>query len=409
MTISRTIIKELLSNFAVFVLPFSIVSVIYFMFYGMMEPVLWVLIVPYFLLYAIRKRVNNIVSFLVLHVLVIALAWFVIGDRYSHGFVLVFLVICGLFSLYLKTREEISPERAYSGVLFTLHIGLFILVTSFSQHDPHVVQAQLVVTALAAKVASVIFMHMDNVDYRLRILSKINGYIDPSGKVLAINNLLIGAFAGIMFIVGVGLLFGARVFQAMMALWAAFLVWWGWDDRRYFARREVEAGLQRYEDHMAYLRSTPEAQLYADMTQQMLDDMDLVEHEQEALYEFFVRWFNIFATIILVLFTIYLCRKFYKHFRSKQDAANGEDPAETVIALERNVVGDLLDMLPRFRNKHRHPLRRAYAKVVNKHIKAGVGIDVADTTDVIAEKILATEDISELTAQYEDVRYGGKY
>jgi hypothetical protein len=57
-------------------------------------------------------------------------------------------------------------------------------------------------------------------------------------------------------------------------------------------------------------------------------------------------------------------------------------------------------------SKHSHPIRRAYRKKVNKHIKQGTPIKRHHNPKNIAELIRQNENIDELTTQYRAARYG---
>ena len=403
MTINRALIKDILSNLAVFSLPFSIVSVVYFIAHGVTEPFLLALVAPFLLMYAIRKRITKKFAFVALHVLVIFIAGLIIGDRDSRWFVWIFLVLTGLFSFYLKTREEINPERAFSAVLFIVHIALFLLLGFAQEHaNPAPMQIQLVVTLLIAKAMCIIFIHMDNIDYRINVLSKINGFNDPNSKVISANNKLIITFVGIIAVVSIIVLFGTGLWRSILVfmawfgrLWTRFsTTFWSTGTDWENVRHELTPTVEPHELDGYFLEAVGE----------FLEDVE--QHDQEALFYAFHRGMDILAFILIPLLIGFLIWKFYKRFRDKRNKNSSDASGDTVIALESNVMNDLLELLPRFKNKYGHPVRRAYAKKVNKHIKTGTDILTADTTDIIANKIRTAEDIDELTAKYERVRYG---
>jgi len=401
MTINRAIIKDILSNLAVFSLCFSIVSVLYFLAFDMPNYFLFALIAPFLLMYVVRKRIKtNRFTFVALHVLLILAAGFIISDRDSRWFAFTFLIATGLLSFYLKTREEISLGRVFNAALFIVHITLFLLL-GFSPAHANIapMQAQLVVTLLLAAVVSIVFAHMDNIDYNLNMLSHINGFNDPNNKVVSANNKLILAFAGIIAVVSIIILFGTGLWHAIVA----FVAGMGSQDldRAMEIWSATHEGLPGYEpDHL------PDYDLYYLGTVD-IGIQDAPELDQEAFFHAFYRAMNIFAIIFVPIFAILLIRTFFKAFYKRLRKKNDDGtPGDTVIVLESNVMNDLRELFPRFKNKYGHPIRRAYAKKVNKYIKSGVDILGADTTDIIANKIRTAEDIDELTAKYERVRYG---
>jgi len=116
---------------------------------------------------------------------------------------------------------------------------------------------------------------------------------------------------------------------------------------------------------------------------------------------FFVIFLLMLAGVIFVLYLFF--RYFNRRRKAKQSKDN--DDADETIALTRNILDDFWDLLPRFGKYSKNAVRRAYVKKVNWHIRRGVDVKRSDTTDIIADKIRSTEDIDELTALYEKVRY----
>ncbi|MCL2286146.1 MAG: hypothetical protein FWC32_07235 [Firmicutes bacterium] len=401
MTINRKLIKDLLSILAVFLLPFSVVSVLYFINYGVTEPLLWFLVVPFLLMYVIRKKVNKMPVFVILTLAVVLVPGLIIGDTYSDVFVWIFMVSTGFFAFYMKTREEIALESAFGAVALILIIALFFLLR-FSQADNTPMQVQLLLTFLVAMVFRILYTHMDNVDYRLNILSKINGYNDPSNKVLTTNNILITGFVGIVIVISTLIMFATSILRFLAslantgaAMFRDFLASFTREDIRFEIRVNDPLYPAPYADDFDFF-----AEVY--------EMLDLTEVDQGAWNAFLERFFLVVGVAGAICILWFLIWRFYKFYRNRVNDKNEDEAsfADTIVALERDVMGDLLDLLPRFKNKSLHPIRRAYAKKVNRYIRAGVEIHKADTTDIIANKIRNAENIDELTAKYEKVRYG---
>ena len=406
MTISRAIIKDILSNLAVFSLPFSIVSVVYFLSFDMPNYFLLALIAPFLLMYVVRKRmITNRFTFVALHVLVILAVGFIISDRDSRWFAFTFLIATGLLSFYLKTRPEIDLGRVFNAVLFGVHITLFLILGFAPAHaNIEPMQTLLIITILLSAAVSIIFAHMNNIDDSLNVLAHINDYNDPNSQVVSANNKLIAVFVGIIAVVCIVILFGTELWRAMMAF--ASGVWSDALDRGMYLWSAEFEGLP---DHVPdYLPDHDELYYFiGTIPGGIIPAEDVAELDQVAFFYAFHRAINILAIIFVPLFAFLLIRTFfkafYKRFRKKNDGGTSGD---TVIVLKGNVMNDLRELFPRFKNKYGHPIRKAYAKKVNKHIKTGTDILTADTTDIIANKIRTTEDIDELTAKYERVRYG---
>jgi len=118
---------------------------------------------------------------------------------------------------------------------------------------------------------------------------------------------------------------------------------------------------------------------------------------------------RIFFVILLLIVAgaVYMFYLFIRYFyRTRRKVGQDKyDDGDENIALEGNIRDDIRDLLPRFGRYSKNAIRRAYAKKVNWHIRRGLHVQKSDTTDIIADKIRSIENIDELTAMYEKVRY----
>jgi hypothetical protein len=111
------------------------------------------------------------------------------------------------------------------------------------------------------------------------------------------------------------------------------------------------------------------------------------------------------AGIIIVV--VMLIRAVLEH-RIKRAKTDGQALSEDSVSKLKFTISDLAAFLPRFRFGAKHPIRKAYIKKVNGHIRQGINILPSNTPEVIADRIRHREDIDELTAAYEAVRYGNE-
>jgi len=389
-------------------MPLNLLVVGYMLAFGAIMPVFWVLIVPFFIMYILRRKVGNVQMFVGLHWVLVLIVGFLFWQHDARWFVINFMVLASLFSGFLKTREEIHLEKAYSTTFILFHIGLF-LITAFARVNADGIQLQLVLSVVFGQCLSVIYTHMDNVDYSMNVLLRLDDD-QPSNYtqgIIASNNVLIGIFAAMVLVVGLIITLSAHLTRFIG--WTSDLVvnlWRGFIERFTHTWDLVEEGggwLHAEQQQAEGYGFAPGEGLMAMLYEEYGPPP---EFDNYAFYEVWSRLMAFVGIMLGTIMLILIIWRFYKFFAARQKNPTDDDTLESVVALESNIMGDLLGLLPRFRPKIRNPIRRQYAKKVNRHIRAGIEITTQDTTDAIANKIRATENIDELTAKYEKIRYG---
>ena len=393
---SRTTIKNILTNLATFLILFNMLSFVMFLYHGELIPIQRLLILPFFVMQFVRTKYRNVYVFIILHMLLAVGTAFILGDSYDFGFILAFMVMTSLYSFIVRSAGERALDVGIGGWAMALYILLFILVGMFTA-NPDIIRQQLVGSSLITLSLIIVHIHMDNIDASIKFVNYMDNRTHRADKILSVNNTLIIVFTALVFCVGlVTAIFPlgriiARVFRAIFGQFGN-------------GNRPLGNMIPLQEPPPAEEFSIPEHEIYdIELYEEIryVPDVDYDAHWHGMVYHVFFVLISLLAlgTIYGLIMSI---SKFIRRRKAKQRKDVGNDDT---ILLERNILSDIRDLLPRLGRYSKNAIRRAYAKKVNWHIRRGTVIRRSDTTDTIADKIRGTEDIDELTAMYEKVRY----
>ena len=399
MTPRRAMFCRIASNIVTFTLLFNIFSVITHLDIAATGPGYLLMAVPFFLLSWLWRRIKNP------HIFLLWLAGVMAAVLFASNFArtgaalsfagweptVIFMVLISFRFIFVAiTGQEAELKISTAVKLLIVHVALYRAVDVWNT-DPALL-TQISVTYLAMVLLILVCVHISNIEFMV-LMQTDNSFAAATKALLSVNNRLIAMFTAAALIVG-----GLFAFVNPMGLvrWAmggimggirlllAFLI--GLLPDPDFANRgwfDLEAIPETFQYYF------PEGNLliYDDTPARMPAIAGIL--------------FNvIIASMIAACILALVYKVAFKERTSR--IAIGDDTATT---LETSFLEDLLGLLPR-RRPFLHPIRRAYAKKVNQHIRAGIPISTADTTDAIYEKISPQEDIRELTAAYEQVRYG---
>jgi hypothetical protein len=401
----RETVKDILANTVVFLLFFCGLVSVHMVMFNELPWVYILLAVPFYILYLVRRLVFVKFTFFAIHGLCLALPLLFASTFIEMIPFYIVVVLIIVYSLRIRTKREWRPETGQISGLTLTFAAMFFLVFLFSTIYNTSVEGTerfFFAVTLTAIASAILVTQMDNIDNRLRFLP---GHLKESSRVvLSVNNKLISGFMIILVTVGMLALFSPNIWHfmrygVMMMLYAL---------RALFILFTAPFHL--------ILRDEPEV-INEGLTDELLPDEEADTGPSSSLgyadgdaNHIILYTFTVILIILLVVLLIYALRNvikaLLKNFFNKTSGDEEESlmPDETLGKL-KFLFGDIASFLPRFRPS-RHPIRRAYAKKVNRHIKKGVPITLSDTPDKIADKIRPTENIDGLTAQYERVRYG---
>ncbi|MCL2216442.1 MAG: hypothetical protein FWB91_05400 [Defluviitaleaceae bacterium] len=402
MTVTRETIKNLLANLVVFLLFLNALSTIYFLVFADVNFASWLLIIPFLLMQYIRANKAMPVSvFLMLHAVLAVVTVFLMGNWFPMVLIGIFMAVACVYSFVARVRREWEMNRAMGINILIAHIVMFLL-TSISDGNPEIIRLQILGTSLIILGFIIAYIHMDNVDIRLNMIQRMDNNRHSADNLLANNNRLILVFSSVVVFIGAAVItlpFGRMILSTLEA-GRGFIA-----SLLQLLRRppaDIELQLQPQQDFADYVYDFDYYYGYNPLEAMITEEM--IEETEEVLL--IIEQINFWTNVLIAVFTVcFLTYLFYKNFiLSKRKRAGVNKTTDSTTTLAQNILSDLRDLFPRFGSLSRNAIRRAYAKKVNRHIRHGADIRLSDTTDIIAEKI--PEDIEELTAMYEKVRYG---
>jgi len=398
---SRTVIKNLMANTVAFLLVFTAIGGVYFLVYRYVIFTWWLLAVPFFLMQFFRARIRNPYIFITLHVLAAAGTTFIVGNAYDRWFILAFMIICVVYSFFMRMAGERSLDFYVGFWVTAIYIAVYILMGQTTA-NPDIIRQQLIASSLITLGLVIVHIHMDNIDASLTIANHRRTH--HADKIISANNSLIAVFIALVFTAGIAAIvlplgrMVSNIFRTIMT------------SRLFLAGRSMGGmtlGLDRPPVPVEHVPGddTCDYYKYDHYEPYPLDEAPAPYFDYDRHLALMDRiYFIVFLLVVAGIFlAIYLFIKnfYHKHRKAEQKKSDDDDN----ISLERNILGDIRDLLPRFGKYSKNAIRRAYAKKVNQHIRRGINVQNSDTTDIIANKIRNIENIDELTSQYEKVRY----
>jgi len=393
MNINRTTLKYIFANIAIFFTLFSLYT-----FVAPRSATSLLLAIPFFALMFVRCKINDITVFSVLHACVLfvpaVIVYSLTGTIDTTAPVAAFCLFSVIYSFLARANGEWIPSASKTIVAIVfLNASMLYLSTYFGLER----SIYFTGSTLAIMVSAIIYTHIDNLDARLNSLEGHNlRYI---GDILHGNNKDIAFFAGTVAFIGFFVFFlpidelGRVILGAL--LWISSLI------ARFNQAIFPEAFLDPAEPP-PFFEEGGEGGVFLEQT---------VEVTRSYLWQMISTFLTnaaliLFVTAIVFALAYAFRQSFYQNRRKVITHTELSTNTDEVSNLSQSILSDILSLIPRPKDFIKHPIRRAYIKKVNSHIKSGVAITNSDTPEVIATKIHPTENINELTTLYEKVRYG---
>ena len=401
----RRLLMDILSNIVLFALLFNIFAFLHVVLY-IYEPMSWEFLfmaIPFFALLVVRRKLRKLPIFIAIHILCLAAPFMFLGSDITFVLVLAFTLITVAYSLRARLKGELRL-RGRLGFIFVLGIfaTIFLIINAADIVVPGM-DVLINLSTIISLAAIVLYVHMDNMEYNLVMLNR--QHKKPIGGVLAANNVFIAIFLTIIVIFGIiSVLFPSNGFFAiiMMMVFGILML----PIEIFFAifrqREQPEPGSIYMEEgfHMGYL--PPEVPMEMD-PEELSGLIEMMERGFDAIGILALALIGLAAILVIAL----VIHRLHKALKKKDGGDRKENlMPDDITGKLKFMLRDIAALLPRFGLKSKHPVRRAYAKKVNSHIKQGVEVLPSHNTDVIADNIRQNEDIDGLTKEYEAVRYG---
>jgi len=410
---NRETIKDILVNLVLFLLLLTFLVSIHLIINSELPWLYLLLVFPFFSLLLVRKKVYVLPTFFIIHGIFLALPIIILNNPTEIIPITIVTLLSVVYSIRVRAKKEWRPYTRQA-VLITISLAVmfFIVTVMFGAGVEDVDRFFFAVTFIAI-AAMLLVIHMDNVDSRIETLPTRLKNTTPIRNILFANNTLISGFLAFMMVFGMLSLFAPSLWR--VARLGAFALMHGLRVllmlafAPFLAVREIEPAPEGYaEEWMPFRLNFANDEIFDVMAGQAAGDDVAFEPEAVSTIFFIMAFILITILVIGLIFALRAAiRALIKNFFNKKGGDESEslmpDDAKGKLAF---LLKDIANFLPRFRSDAKHPIRKAFSKKVNSHIKKGVRIRACDTHDVIAGKIRKTENIDELAIQYEKVRYG---
>jgi len=393
----RRLLMELLSNFVAFVVFFNVFFILYS---GINRGMNWwflLLALPFYGLFALRRLIKDTGISLLLHLAFIVVPLFIFSGV-AMWTLFAFFILSVIYSIFMLIKGEHLMRFSTAVISVMLIFVGFIAMSNVMVVTGYIQGATLVsmISALAVLIAVILFVQMDNLHFDLSMLRKKTGG-KTEKKVFDVNNMLVIGFSVLVTAVAIIAIFvpGGRI---LAAIWRPI----------YFLFNQIVrfivfiAGIFLPEIQRL---DPPDRDEDFGVAMDFIEDYD--QEEQPGGLVFLIIGGFIAAGVIIgiLMGIITIIKKYLELRRGKLRDGSGKPHEDSVDSLKFS-LRDLAAFLPRLTFAPKHPIRKAYYKKVNGHIKQGTMILPSYTPEVIADRIRNIENIDELTDVYESVRYG---
>ena len=390
------LLMDILSNTVAFILVFNIFVLAYTM---LNDAVPWpylFLVVPFFFMFFLRRKIKKMTHFIIFHAALLALPFLTLGDIRIFMPVLGFAIASVIYSLNTKGKGEWSMPGVTAAWVIGILAGLSLLFNAYVSHLDGI-NALLNISSLAALAAIVLYVHLDNLRFSLAALK---GLKSKSAQVTSASKFLITIFLIMIVLFGaLSILFPSQSVMLMIAQLAGQIILLP------IRLMVCIAGFFFGETDGEGAGGIPPILM---MSGEMEEPMPM---EEDPAFAVLSTVMGAIAMLVIIIAAVailgMLFRGLYRAFNKKNnDSGKQSLMPDDVKSKLKFVFGDMRELLPRFKVSVKHPVRRAYIKKINSHIKQGFRALPHYTPEVIADKIRSTEDIDELTQRYEEARYG---
>jgi len=393
----QLLLMGLLSNLVAFLVIFNISSFVVALGNSRLNLIYLLLAIPFAFMFFLRKNIKKMRYFLLIHFAMLIPPLATWHDMWIFIPLISFVIVMILYSIRRKSEGE-WEMNGYTAAWVIAVLVVLSLLYAINLPDISEVGVLLNISSLISLAAIVLYMYLNNMQYNLDLIG--TSHQGNSVQAASVSNVLVAAFLIILTIfAALSVLFPSeavvlvilRLFLDVIPLVFQFIG---------FILRGVTAEPGAFGDITITGLTLAEA---LRIGPDQIPEPSLFLTIIHAISRFLIVFVLVAAAIT---FTITFFYKLYKAFRMKERPERQSLMPDDTVNKLKFVLGDVKDLLPRFKINSKHPVRRAYIKKINSHIKQGFEVRQHYTPEVIADKIRPKEDIDELTRKYEEVRYG---
>lgn len=387
----RDVGKTVIANLMFVIVLFNVSWVVSLLNHETPSPVFFLLVVPYMLILLIRIRYKGSRLKVLLCVFISLVAFLFYMPLDASVFTITFMSCALLYNMRAWGNRDFEPSPQLIVVYTLVHL-LLVYSINFVPY-PETLQTRFVFSHILITVLFLMQLHMEGLD--TRVISKL--YKQRGDREL-IRLVRLNNRAGFIFIAAVFtvsllvVLIPSHIVPLFFRWLLSLRPGYGYhpDVLRllYFDDFTIEIAKMRY-DALVDVVGFGET---ANIIGRLLANIPIFVIITRVLFFGLV----ICASILIIKHIVRFAARKTK-FKIDTDI--------TVESSGGSLLDDIKVLIPGFHGKL-HPIRKAYAKVVSKHISNGVPILKQDPTNIIAKKIHPKENIEELTAEYEIIRYG---
>lgn len=388
MTLRRSLVLSIVYEFLYFLCFHTILAIIIIYKFGISHIFLsYLLIFPFYLLFLIRRKVKNIVLFLILNLSPFILTP-LMPDLISTLVYALFCFILAFYSIQMRLNQR-SIKGSFIITLPPLVVNFLgaVLNRALEINIPDVF---FVINSTLSIICYILVTHISNIDGSLELLTSfgsqpVKPILDFNNRTIAVFALLTGVFASLSLFIKLDSLWSLISGTILAVL------------RFIFSLLAKISNPQETADYPESLGSTENMQTLFEPPPEPNALMILLEQ----IFVYMVYLLLIGLLLFGIGYTIY---KFYKKFyASNQNTGDTKEFAAPLYEVKNFKFKKLRDLFPVLSKDMR--IRRLFYKKVKSYLKKGVKLENDNTAKIISEKISQYEDIKELTHLYEKARY----
>jgi len=393
---NHRLIEEAFSNFVSFICLFGAFSFFYIIFTeGLIPWFHFVTIIPFFGFWALRKKVTNFYAFAAIHLVYIIFfitLLFVLpldGQLVANA---IFAISFAIYSMLIQIkRSELDPNPT-TAAFFVVFLVTAAFLLNMHGADSLALNAFLALLGLLCVFGTAMFIKLQSMYFGMRLLKSKGSEKEHPKQFYTKNFRTTYIFFGIITAFAALVLFAPP--NALVRL--ATLAFQGFIWLLIQLARLVSLPFTLINCNPGLIPPDHMREYYE----------GIFEHEEGGggwAFNYSETPSTAVVIAIIALTLTILVFLVYRAMKKRRDKITEKHTSST--SQSENIDFNLKDLLSSSRKNHsKHPIRKAYRKKVNQHIKKGTSIAAHYTTQKIANAI--PEDISELTKAYKPARYG---